>query len=58
MVRWWFMDQAKALARAIRGLRGRDFNFGVAEIWGGIRGLAGEYDRSRSRVQTIREADQ
>ena len=58
MVRWWFVDQAKALARAIRDLRGRDINFGVAEIWGGIRGLAGEYDRSRSRVQTIREADQ
>ncbi|MFC3204761.1 glycosyltransferase [Aquamicrobium soli] len=58
MVRWWFVDQAKALARAIRDLRGRDVNFGMAEIWGGIRGLAGEYDRSRSRVQTIREANQ
>jgi glycosyltransferase involved in cell wall biosynthesis len=58
MVRWWFVDQAKALARAIRDLRGRDVNFSVAEIWGGMRGLAGEYDRSRSRVQTIREANQ
>nr|WP_237683926.1 glycosyltransferase [Pseudaminobacter soli] len=55
MVRWWFVDQARALARAVRGLRGRDVNFGIAEVWGGIRGLAGEYDRSRSRVQAIRE---
>jgi glycosyltransferase involved in cell wall biosynthesis len=55
MVRWWFLDQAKALARAARTLRGRDVRFGIAELWGGICGLAGEYDRSRSRVQAIRE---
>jgi len=58
MVRWWFVDQARALLRAVRGLRGRDVHFGVAEMWGGIRGLAGEYDRSRSRVQAIRELNQ
>jgi glycosyltransferase involved in cell wall biosynthesis len=57
MVRWWFVDQGKALARALHRRRGRDVNFGIAEIWGGIRGLAGEYDRSRSRVQAIRESN-
>lgn len=57
MVRWWFVDQGRALARAVRGLRGRDVRFGLAEIWGGICGLAGEYDRSRSRVQAIRESN-
>ncbi len=55
MVRWWFFNQLKALARAARGLRGRDFRFGIAELWGGIYGLAGEYDRSSARVRTIRE---
>jgi glycosyltransferase involved in cell wall biosynthesis len=58
MVRWWFVDQGRALARAMRNLRGRDVKFGLAEIWGGICGLAGEYDRSRSRVQAIRESNQ
>ena len=55
MVRWWFFDQLKGLARAARRFRGRDFRFGIAELWGGIYGLAGEYDRSRARVQAIRE---
>lgn len=55
MVRWWFFDRLKELARAARRFRGRDFRFGVAELWGGIYGLAGEYDRSRARVQAIRE---
>jgi hypothetical protein len=58
MVRWWFLDQARALARAARALRGRDVRFGVAELWGGICGLAGEYDRSRSRVRAIRDLNQ
>ncbi|MDW6021999.1 glycosyltransferase [Mesorhizobium sp. BAC0120] len=58
MVRWWFMDQAKALVRGARRLRGRDIRFGIAELWGGVCGLAGEYDRSRSRVQAIRELNQ
>ncbi|WFU12255.1 glycosyltransferase (plasmid) [Rhizobium sp. CB3090] len=55
MVRWWFFDQLKALARAARRFRGHDLRFGVAELWGGIYGLAGEYDRSRARIQAIRE---
>ncbi|TJW39844.1 MAG: glycosyl transferase family 2, partial [Mesorhizobium sp.] len=58
MVRWWFFDQLKALVRAARRFRGRDLGFGVAELWGGIYGLAGEYDRSRARVQAIREQNQ
>jgi glycosyltransferase involved in cell wall biosynthesis len=58
MVRWWFFDQLKALARAARRFRGRDFRFGLAELWGGIYGLVGEYDRSRARVRAIRERNQ
>jgi glycosyltransferase involved in cell wall biosynthesis len=55
MVRWWFVDQARALVRAASALRGRDLHFGLTELWGGIRGLAGEYDRSCTRVKAIRE---
>jgi len=55
MVRWWFFDQLKALARAASRFRGHDLRFGMAELWGGIYGLAGEYDRSCARIQAIRE---
>ncbi len=56
MVRWWFVDQFKSLARGIKRRRAREINFTLAELWGGIMGLFGEYDRSRSRIQAIREA--
>jgi glycosyltransferase involved in cell wall biosynthesis len=55
MVRWWFLDQLKALARAAARRRGHDLRFGIAELWGGIYGLAGEYDRSLARIRSIRE---
>ena len=56
MVRWWFGDRSKALWKAI--LRGgmRDVRFVLAELWGGVVGLLGEYDRSLARVAAIREA--
>jgi len=56
LARWWFADRLRSLARGIRHRRARDIDFVLAEIWGGIRGLFGEYDRSRSRIQAIREA--
>lgn len=55
MIRWWFGDQVRALLGAARRLRGRELRFRFAELLGGIRGLAGEYDRSLARVQTIRD---
>jgi hypothetical protein len=56
MVRWWFVDQFRSLARGLRRLKGREVNFALAEIWGGVMGLVGEYDRSQARVQAIRDA--
>lgn len=56
MVRWWFKDRVKELARGVKRRRGRQINFTLAELWGGIMGLFGEYDRSRLRTQAIREA--
>ncbi|HEX5776328.1 MAG TPA: glycosyltransferase [Caulobacteraceae bacterium] len=56
MLRWWFGHQAMLLAKAAVKMRTRDFAFRAAELWGGVRGLAGEYDRSRKRVRSIAEA--
>ena len=56
MLRWWFGHQAMLLAKAAVKMRTRDFAFRAAELWGGVRGLAGEYDRSGARVRRIAEA--
>lgn len=56
IIRWWFRYQFKMLARAIKRRGGREVMFSLAELWGGIMGLLGEYDRSRSRTQAIKEA--
>ena len=52
---WWFADQARSLAKAAVRMRTRDLSFRAAELWGGVMGLAGEYDRSRARVRRIAE---
>ena len=55
IIRWWLLDRLAAFVVAASRLRLRDLTFVAAETWGGIVGLAGEYDRSQSRVQRIRE---
>jgi glycosyltransferase involved in cell wall biosynthesis len=55
IVRWWLLDKLGAIAGATCRLRGRELGFLVAETWGGIVGIAGEYDRSLTRVQKTRE---
>lgn len=55
IVRWWLLDQASRLAKAALRLRGRELGYAAAELWGGVCGLAGEYDRSQARVRLIRE---
>ena len=54
MIRWWFADQLGALTNALLRLKGQEISFTLAELWGGIMGLTGEYDRSRVRVQAIK----
>lgn len=55
MAWWWMLDRLAAIGRA--GLRGksRELAFAWAEFKGGLQGMVGEYDRSRVRVQRIRE---
>jgi glycosyltransferase involved in cell wall biosynthesis len=55
MLRWWLIDKvADVIAAAVR-LRFQELGFLTAELWGGLVGIAGEYERSRRRVQKIRE---
>lgn len=56
MVRWWFADQIRALARALIKRDGAKVRFTLAELQGGVAGLFGEYDRSVARVDAIRQA--
>ncbi len=55
LVMWWSKYQLKEGARAM--LRGRfPVSMVLAEIRGGIRGLLGEYGRSKRRIERIRRA--
>ena len=56
IVWWWLCDRGAAVARALRRRRARDLGFAWAELTGGLQGMAGEYDRSLTRVRAIREA--
>jgi glycosyltransferase involved in cell wall biosynthesis len=58
MVRWWAGDRMRALTKALIGGNGRDARFVLAEIWGGVAGLFGEYDRSVARTTAIRQMAQ
>ena len=55
ILRWWLLDKLADVAVAACRLRFRELGFLTAELWGGIVGMAGEYDRSLRRVQKIRE---
>jgi glycosyltransferase involved in cell wall biosynthesis len=55
IIRWWLLDKLSALVGAACRLRVREIGFLLAELWGGIVGMAGEYDRSLTRVRKIRE---
>ena len=55
ILRWWVIDKLANLAGAACRFRFQELRFLLAEFWGGIVGIAGEYDRSRKRVQKIRE---
>jgi GT2 family glycosyltransferase len=55
ILRWWLLDKLADLGVAAYRLRIDELRFLLAELWGGIVGMAGEYDRSLKRVQKIRE---
>jgi len=55
ILRWWLLDKLSDILVAACRLRFRELGFLTAELWGGMMGIAGEYDRSLKRVQAIRE---
>jgi len=55
ILRWWLLEKLADLAAAGCRFRMQELGFVTAELWGGIVGMAGEYDRSLKRVQKIRE---
>lgn len=55
ILRWWLLDKLADIAVAAGRFRFQELGFLTAELWGGIVGMAGEYDRSLKRVQKIRE---
>jgi GT2 family glycosyltransferase len=54
LVAWWFKDQLKGVAKSLLGRHPLPPAMVVAELWGGLQGLLGEYGRSQRRVAQIR----
>jgi hypothetical protein len=56
MLRWWVVEQLRALCSTTLRLRFRESRFALVELIGGIQGIFGEYDRSQRRVARIRNS--
>ena len=57
LVAWWFgRYQPEMLVRGVTGRRGMTIDLALAELWGGVIGLAGEYPRSRRRIAKLARA--
>jgi GT2 family glycosyltransferase len=54
LVAWWFGNQLHELVSSIRGKHVLPPDMILAELWGGIVGLCGAYDRSLRRTDRIR----
>ena len=54
LVQWWFKDQGKQLLKSLMGRHSLPSEMILAELWGGIVGLLGEYGRSQQRIEQIR----
>jgi glycosyltransferase involved in cell wall biosynthesis len=55
LVLWWFRYQLDQLKDGYVGSRILPPAMVLAELWGGIQGLFGEYGRSQKRVEKIRQ---
>jgi glycosyltransferase involved in cell wall biosynthesis len=52
---WWIKYQIKEGLRSVRR-NGPPLSMVLAEIWGGVAGIAGEYARSMRRIERIKQA--
>lgn len=55
LVGWWFKDQFQQLWESLTGHHSLPPGMILAELWGGIVGLLGEYPRSQKRVEQIKK---
>jgi GT2 family glycosyltransferase len=54
LIAWWFDNEVHELVSSVRGKHILPPDMILAELWGGIVGLCGAYDRSRRRARQIR----
>ena len=54
LIGWWFKDQFRQLLKSLLGRHVLPPVMILAELWGGVAGLFGEYPRSMKRVAQIR----
>jgi glycosyltransferase involved in cell wall biosynthesis len=55
LVWWWLKDQLQKFSESLTGRYILPTGMIVAELWGGIVGLLGEYSRSQKRVEQIKK---
>jgi GT2 family glycosyltransferase len=55
LVKWWFKYQLMQLTQCLKHSHALPANMVLAELWGGVVGLLGEYSRSTKRVEQIRQ---
>ncbi|MEG4586113.1 glycosyltransferase [Microcoleus sp. MOSTC5] len=55
LVGWWFADQLNQLQKSVRGCHVLPPTMILAELWGGVVGLFGEYPRSLKRIEKMRQ---
>ena len=53
LVWWWVKDQLDQFQKSVRGHHVLDPTMILAELWGGVVGLLGEYHRSLRRIEQI-----
>jgi len=54
LILWWFKYQFRQLKQSLKGKNPLPVPMVLAELWGGIVGILGEYPRSLKRVEQIR----
>lgn len=55
LIKWWFWDELRQVIASSLGKHPLPVGMLLAELWGGMQGLCGEYDRSQARSAQIRQ---
>lgn len=55
LIAWWVKYQLGRLKRSIRGRHPLPAHMILAELWGGVQGLCGEYGRSQARMKRLQQ---